>query len=400
MPAKLITNAQIVTMAKEKGYGIIKNGAIAIKEKKIQWVGPSAKLPEKFLSNSKVDLEGRLITPAPIDCHTHLIFGGNRAKEFEMRLTGSTYEEIAKSGGGIVSTVLATRKSSREELIEMALVRLDQMIAQGVTTIEIKSGYGLDKKTELEMLRCARILENERKIRVCTSFLGAHAVPKEYKGQPDRYIEEICIPTLRKAHSENLVDAVDGFCEKIAFNVPQMQKVFQVAKDLGIPIKLHAEQLSHLGGTLLATKFSAISVDHLEYADESDVSSMAKADSVAVLLPGAYYTLKEKQLPPIRAFRNFSVPMAVATDCNPGSSPLTSILLAMNMACTLFELTPEEALRGITVNAAKALGRKDVGKIAVDQTADLAIWNVCHPSELSYRMGYNPLYKRIFGGEL
>ena len=400
MSSKLITNAHLATMNEELGYGLIENGSIVIEDDRIIWAGSSANLPERFFSITQKDMQGRLITPAPIDCNSHIIFGGNRAKEFEMRLLGATYEEIAKAGGGIISTVTATRNSSQKELIKNALLRLDQLIAEGVTTIEVKSGYGLDEKTELEMLRCARTLEKMRKIKIYTSFLGAHALPKEYAGMPDNYIEEICIPTLRKAHSEGLVDAVDGFCENIAFNVSQIRKLFQEASRLGIPVKLHAEQLSHLGGTALAAEFSAISADHLEYANEFDVSAMAKAGSVAVLLPGAYYTLKEKKKPPIKAFRNYSVPIAIATDCNPGSSPLTSILLTMNMACTLFELTPQEALRGITVNAAKALGLKDVGTIAAGQKADLAIWDVKDPSELSYRIGYNPLHWRVFRGEL
>ena len=400
MPSQLITNARLVTLDKKAGYGLIEKGTIAIKDGRIVWTGSDENLPEKFLTYPKEDIQGRLITPAPIDCHTHIIYGGDRAKEFEMRLMGATYEEISKSGGGIISTVLATRNSNREELIKKALIRLDQMIAQGVTTIEIKSGYGLDNKTELEMLRCARMLGQLRKIRIYTSFLGAHAIPKEYKGNPDMYIEEICIPTLKEAHSEGLIDAVDGFCETIAFSVKQIERIFQEASLLGIPVKLHAEQLSHLGGTQLASRFLAMSVDHLEYANALDVSAMVEADSVAVLLPGAYYTLNEQQKPPISSFRDASVPMAVATDCNPGSSPLTSILLAMNMACTLFGLTPEEALRGITVNAAKALGIKDVGKIAIGQKADLAIWNINHPSELSYQISSNPLHRRVFGGEL
>ena len=349
---RLLKNAKIVTLSEEVGYGIIENGMIVIENEQIVWTGLSPDLPKKFSSITQEDLKNRLVTPALIDCHTHIVFGGNRAKEFELRLLGASYEEIARSGGGIVSTVKATRNSSPEELKKGALLRLDHLIAEGVTSIEIKSGYGLDRETELKMLRCARELERERKIKVYTSFLGAHAIPKEYQGKSDIYIEEICIPTLHKAHSEGLVDAVDGFCENIAFSVKQIRRLFEEASLLKIPIKLHAEQLSQLGGTQLATEFLAISVDHLEYANEHDVAAMAKSDTVAVLLPGAFYTLKEKQIPPIKHFKKYKVPMAIATDCNPGSSPLTSILVAMNLACTLFGLTPEEALRGVTLHSA------------------------------------------------
>ena len=397
---KLLKNARIVTLSEKLGYGIIENGMIVIANEKIIWTGNPSDLPKDFFSFPQKDFGGRLITPALIDCHTHIVFGGNRAKEFELRLLGASYEEIARAGGGIVSTVEATRNSSPEELKKSALLRLDHLIAEGVNTIEIKSGYGLDQETELKMLRCARELEQDRKITVYTSFLGAHAIPKEYKGKPDSYIEEICLPTLHKAHSEGLVDAVDGFCENIAFSVKQIRRLFEEAALLKIPVKLHAEQLSQLGGTQLATEFLAISVDHLEYANEQDVAAMAKSGSVAVLLPGAFYTLKEKQSPPIKQFKKYGVPMAIATDCNPGSSPLSSILVAMNLACTLFGLTPEEALRGVTINSAKALGLKNVGKIEIGQKADLAVWNLNDPAELSYRIGYNPLHQRIFRGNL
>lgn len=398
MPLKVLINATIATLDGEIGYGLIPNGSIVLENEYIIWVGPSSETPKIFSLNKRVDIGGRLITPGLIDCHTHLIFGGNRANEFEMRLMGASYEEVSRAGGGIVSTVSATKECTQEELTQQALVRLDQLISEGVTTIEIKSGYGLDNKTELKMLRAARKLATHRKINIITSFLGAHAIPTAYKGRADAYIDEICLPTLREAHSEGLVDAVDGFCESIAFNVPQIQKVFEEANTLGLPKKLHAEQLSNSGGTILATDFSAISVDHLEYATKTDILAMASSGTVAVLLPGAFYTIRETKIPLIKTFREAGVLMAIATDCNPGSSPMSSILLAMNMSCTLFSMTPEETLRGVTINAAKALGVKGIGRISKGYMGDLAIWNVKHPAELSYRIGFNPLYKRIFKG--
>nr|WP_254869555.1 imidazolonepropionase [Thalassospira lucentensis] len=377
------------------------NGAVAIKDDKIVWVGDNDAIPAEFQDREKFpyhDLEGRLITPALIDCHTHVVHGGNRAVEFEMRLEGAGYEEIARAGGGIVSTVTATRDADVDQLLQTALPRVDALLAEGVSVIEVKSGYGLDRETELNMLRAARKIEDVRAVRIKTTFLGAHATPAEFKGEPDRYIDEVCIPTLRAAHAEGLVDAVDGFCEGIAFNTDQIKRVFEAARDLGIPVKLHAEQLSNIGGTKLAASFGALSVDHVEYADEEDAKAMAKSGSVAVLLPGAFYTLHETQLPPIAAFREHGVPMAVATDCNPGTSPLMSILLTMNMSCTLFRMTPEEALVGATVHAAHALGLDDTGQVKEGMRADLAIWDVTHPAELSYRIGFNPLFDRIFGG--
>ncbi|TAN05538.1 MAG: imidazolonepropionase, partial [Rhizobiaceae bacterium] len=342
------------------------------------------------------DCGGRLVTPALIDCHTHLVFGGNRAKEFEMRLEGASYEEIARAGGGIVSTVTATRALSEDELVQAALPRLDALIAEGAGTIEIKSGYGLTVEDELKMLRAARRLGKERNIRVRTSYLAAHAVPAEYKGRPDAYIDEVVLPGLEAAHAEALVDAVDGFCEGIAFSPAQIARVFGRAKALGVPVKLHAEQLSNLGGAALAASYGALSADHLEYLEGPGVAAMAKAGTVAVLLPGAFYFLREKQAPPVEALRSAGVPIAIATDCNPGSSPLASLLLAMNMASTLFRLTPEEALAGVTRNAAEALGLADeIGTIAAGKRAELAVWDVRHPAELAYRIGFNPLHKAI-----
>nr|WP_240626455.1 imidazolonepropionase [Thalassospira lohafexi] len=377
------------------------NGAVAIKDDMIVWVGDADAIPAEYKDAAKFpyhDLEGRLITPGLIDCHTHVVHGGNRAVEFEMRLEGAGYEEIARAGGGIVSTVTATREADVDQLLKSALPRVDALLAEGVCVIEVKSGYGLDRETELNMLRAARKIEEVRAVRIKTTFLGAHATPAEFKGEPDRYIDEVCIPTLRAAHAEGLVDAVDGFCEGIAFNTDQIARVFDVARELDIPVKLHAEQLSNIGGTKLAASYGALSIDHVEYANEDDAKAMAASGSVAVLLPGAFYTLHETQLPPIEAFRKHGVPMAVATDCNPGTSPLMSILLTMNMSCTFFRLTPEEALCGATAHAARALGLDDTGQVKEGMRADLAIWDVSHPAELSYRIGFNPLFDRIFGG--
>jgi len=389
---KVLTNARLASMAAP----FCERGALVIAGDSVLWAGAEADLPAEHTDAERHHMQGRLITPALIDCHTHIIHGGHRAREFEMRLEGASYEEIARAGGGIVSTVEATRGASEAELLAQALPRLDALIAEGVTTIEVKSGYGLDIDTELAMLRVARRLAIERPVRVRTTFLGAHAVPK---GQgADAYLDEVCIPALRAAHAQGLVDAVDGFCEGIAFSPAQIACVFDVAAGLGLPVKLHAEQLSHLGGTALAAKYGALSADHVEYATDNDARLMAGAGTVAVLLPGAFYFIRETQQPPVAAFRAHGVPMALATDCNPGSSPLTSLLLTMNMACTFFRLTPDEALRGVTVNAARALGLSDCGVIAPGKRADLAVWNVETPAELAYRIGFNPLHQRYFGG--
>ena len=400
----LLTNGVLATLegdpASGPAYGLVENGAVVLEGERIAWAGGVDSLPGEYRDLPATDLEGRLVTPGLIDCHTHIVHGGNRAREFELRLQGASYEEVARAGGGIVSTVSATRAASEGALLERALRRVDALIAEGVCTLEIKSGYGLDIDTELKMLRVARAIGRERPVQVKTSFLGAHAVPVEYKNNADSYIDEICLPALEAACDEGLVDAVDGFCEGIAFTPQQIERVFAKAVALGLPVKLHAEQLSHLGGTKLAARHSALSADHLEYADESDAAAMAKAGMVAVMLPGAFYTLRETQLPPISAFRENGVPMAVATDCNPGSSPISSLLLTMNMACTLFRMTPEEALAGATRHAARALGIDDAGTIAPGMRADLAIWDVQHPAELSYRIGFNPLWKRVFGGQL
>ena len=397
MPPEILTNAALATM--EHGvrpYGLIPTGAVAMDGGRIAWCGPADAMPDDYAAWPQRDLEGRLVTPALIDCHTHIVYGGDRAREFEMRLEGMSYEDVARAGGGIFSTVEATRKAGPDTLLAGALPRIDALIAEGVSTIEIKSGYGLDIETELTMLRTARRIAAERPVRVRTSFLGAHAIPPVYEGRSDAYLDEVCLPALEAAHAQRLVDAVDGFCEGIAFTPAQIERVFERARALGLPVKLHAEQLSDLGGAGLAARYGALSADHLEYAGEAGVRALAEAGTVAVLLPGAFYTLHATRRPPVELFRRHGVPMAIATDCNPGSSPLASLLLAMNMACTLFRLTPEEALAGATREAARALGLTDTGLIAPGLRADLAIWDVANPAELAYRIGFNPLAERIF----
>ena len=341
---------------------------------------------------------GRLVTPGLIDCHTHLVYAGSRAREFEMRQTGASYEEIMNAGGGIFSTVEATRAASDDNLLAGALQRLDRLLAEGVTTIEIKSGYGLDQDTELRMLRTARKLEKERRVRVKTSFLGAHACPDGMDA--DSYLTDICLPAMEEAANEGLVDAVDGFCETVGFSAKQMERVFEAAKKLGLPVKLHAEQLSDQGGATLASRYGALSADHLEHLSDDGVAAMAEAGTVAVLLPGAFYALKETKKPPVDKLREAGIPIALATDSNPGSSPMTSLLLNMNMGATLFGLTPQECLEGVTTNAALALGLTDCGRLEKGMRADLAIWDFNDPAEMSYRIGDAPLKKRIFAGQI
>ncbi len=399
MSKRILTNARLATLSDTGApYGLIEDGTLVIEGGRIAWIGRTADLPSHYSSCQKEDLGGRVVTPGLIDCHTHVVFGGDRAREFEMRLEGATYEEVARAGGGIISTVKATRAASEEDLLAAALTRVDALIAEGVTAIEIKSGYGLDRDTELRMLRVARRIAKVRPVTIKTSFLGAHAIPPEYKDRADAYLDEVCLPALEVAHAEGLVDAVDGFCEGIAFSPDQIRRVFDKARDLGLAVKLHAEQLSNLGGTALAASYAALSADHLEYLDEAGVSAMAASGSVAVVLPGAFYTLRETQLPPMDLLRQHKVPIALATDCNPGSSPLASLLLTLNMGCTLFRMTPEEALSGVTRVAARALGFDDRGTLEPGKRADLAVWNIAHPAELSYRIGFNALEKRIFGG--
>ena len=399
MTCTVLKNAKFATMVSGGlSYGLIEKGAVAISDGLIQWVGPEKELPVEFAGLQEKDLGGRLVTPALIDCHTHLVYGGSRATEFELRLKGASYEEISRSGGGILSTVTATRNASEEELFAQSLPRFDALLAEGVRTVEIKSGYGLDLETEIKMLRVARQLGKERNIRVKTSFLGAHAIPPEFAGKAEAYIDFVCEEVLPAVHEEKLADAVDGFCENIAFSTKQISRVFDTASALGLPLKLHAEQLSNLGGTALAANYGALSADHLEYLDEAGIRAMAKSGTVAVVLPGAFYTLRETQFPPLKALRQAGVPLAIATDCNPGSSPLTSLLLCMNMACTLFRMTPEEALCGVTREAAQALGiGPEVGTIEVGKKAEFAVWNVEQPAELAYRIGFNPLEEMVLG---
>ena len=401
MSEYVLSNLKLATMRQgAESYGLIERGAVWLRAGRIAWVGAESELPSEASKLDQEDMAGRLATPALIDCHTHLVFGGDRAKEFELRLQGASYEEIARAGGGIRSTVTATRTATADALFEQALRRLDALLSEGVGTVEIKSGYGLERETELKMLRVARRLGTARKVRIQTTFLGAHAIPAEFQDRADDYIDTVCEHMLPTAHAEGLVDAVDGFCENIAFSPAQIVRVFDKAVQLGLPVKLHAEQLSNLGGAILAAQYRALSADHLEYLDDAGVAAMARAGTVAVLLPGAFYTLRETQLPPIQALRDAGVPIAIATDCNPGSSPLNSLLLALNMACTLFRLTPLEALAGVTRNAAWALGLAgELGTIEAGKRADLAIWDVEQPAELAYWVGFNPLYRRIFNGE-
>ncbi|MEX0956928.1 MAG: imidazolonepropionase [Rhizobiaceae bacterium] len=398
MPRKLLVNMRLATMAEGTPYGLLDGHAVGIEGGHIVFVGPEDGVSSDWTDIEREDLGGRLVTPALIDCHTHLVFGGNRAREFEMRLEGASYEEIARAGGGIVSTMMATRQSSEDELVEAALPRLDAMIAEGLATVEIKSGYGLSVEHELKMLRAARRLGAMRPVRVVTSYLAAHAVPPEYNGRPDAYVDEVVLPGMDAAQAEGLADAVDGFCEGIAFSSDQIARVFDHARSLGLPVKLHAEQLSNLGGAKLAAGYGALSTDHLEYLDAEGVDALAASGTVAVLLPGAFYTLRETQMPPVQTLRTAGVPIAIGTDCNPGSSPLASPLTAMNMTCTLFRMTPEEALAGVTRNAARALGLAgETGTIEPGKAAELAVWDVAEPAELAYRIGFNPLHKQIMG---
>jgi imidazolonepropionase len=392
-------NARLATLDPAMpGLGVIERGAVAAKDGRIAFAGPADAVSPGDAA-SVVDCGGRWITPGLIDCHTHLVHGGDRAAEFEMRLAGASYEEIARAGGGIVSTVKATREADEDDLVAGALPRLDRLIAEGVTTVEVKSGYGLDLPTEAKMLRAARRLGAARPVSVATTFLGAHALPPDAGGDNGRYIDLVSRQMLPAIAAEGLADAVDAFCEGIAFSPEEVARVFEAARALGLPVKLHADQLSDLGGAALAARFGALSADHVEYTSEAGVAAMAEAGTVAVLLPGAFYTLRERQAPPVAAFRAAGVPMAVATDANPGTSPLTSLLLAMNMAATLFRLTVDECIAGVTREAARALGRLDeVGTIEVGKRCDLAVWSVERPAELVYRMGFNPLYARIWRG--
>jgi imidazolonepropionase len=389
----LWTNARLLTMAPDSPV-TARPGAIAAKDAHIVSIGAD---PGELEADGVIDCAGRLITPGLIDCHTHLVYAGNRAAEFEARLKGASYEEIARAGGGIVSTMRQTREASEAELVEQTLPRLDALVGEGVTTVEVKSGYGLDIESERKMLRAARSLGERRPVRVATTFLGAHALPPEFAGRADAYIDTVCemIPALG-----GLADAVDAFCEGIGFSVEQVERVFAAAQRQNLPVKLHAEQLSNLHGAALAARYRALSADHLEHLDEAGVAAMAASGTIATLLPGAYYFTRETKLPPIDALRAAGVPIALATDSNPGTSPMTSLLLVMNMAATLFRMTVEECLLGVTRNAAKALGlADDIGTLEVGKACDLAIWDVSEPAELVYRIGFNPLHARVFGGE-
>jgi imidazolonepropionase len=396
---RLWTNGRMASLRQGLGpYGALEPAALAAKDGRIAWVGPLADLPDLEPAET-IDLDGRWVTPGLIDCHTHLVYAGDRAGEFERRLEGASYAEIARAGGGIVATVRATRAASEEELVAQSRRRLDALMAEGVTTVEIKSGYGLDAGSEVKMLRAARRLGREARVTVATSFLGAHALPPEAGDDKEGYIDEVCLSQLPAVHGEGLADAVDGFCETIAFTPAQIRRLFEAARALGLPVKLHAEQLSNQGGAALAAEFAGLSADHLEYLDEAGVEAMAAAGTVAVLLPGAFYFLRDTQVPPIDLLRRHGVAMAVASDCNPGTSPLTSLLLAMNMAATLFRLTPEEALAGVTRNAARALGLAgETGTLEAGKWCDLAIWDIERPAELTYRMGFNPLHARVWRG--
>lgn len=392
------TDARLATMA-GNGLGVVDRGCVAAADGAIVYAGPVADAP-RFEAAETIACDGRWITPGLIDCHTHLVHGGDRAHEFELRLAGASYEEIARAGGGIVSTMRATRDADEAGLVASALPRLDALIAEGVTTVEVKSGYGLRLDDEARMLRAARALGRERPLRVATTFLGAHALPPEYAGDADGYIDAVCDEMLPAIAAEGLADAVDAFCEGIGFTPAQTEHVFQAAMKHDLPVKLHAEQLSNQHGAALAARYGALSADHLEYLDDAGIAAMAAAGTVATLLPGAYYFVRETKLPPVDALRAGGVPIALATDCNPGTSPLTSLLLVMNMGATLFRLTVDECIAGVTREAARALGMLDrIGTLEPGKACDLAIWDIERPAELVYRMGYNPLHSRVFGGK-
>ncbi|HCT72705.1 MULTISPECIES: imidazolonepropionase [Psychrobacter] len=414
----VIINANIATFSAHYGfniyenedadsvpYGQLENAAIGIKNGKIAWLGAQEQIATylpHYQENQVTDADDKWLTPGLIDCHTHIVYGGNRSNEFEARLKGASYQDIAAQGGGIVATVSATREASIESLFSQSEKRLVALIKEGVTSIEIKSGYGLDLDTERKMLTVARQLGEKHGIHVSTTYLAAHALPPEYKShmqdRADDYIEQVCewLPIL---HSEGLVDAVDGFCENIAFSSDQIRRVFEVARSLDLPVKLHSEQLSDIGGSALVAEYNGLSSDHLEHLSETDIAKMAASNTIAVILPGAFYTLRETKLPPIEALRKHRVPMAISTDCNPGTSPLTSLLLTMNMGCTLFYLTPEEVLAGSTVYAAQALGLASKGKIEVGCDADLALWDIARPADLAYQMGLNPIQGIMVRGQ-
>jgi imidazolonepropionase len=393
------TGARLVPVTDPaRADAMIEDAVIAARDGRIVYAGPADAAPA-FAAARTIACDGRLVTPGLIDCHTHLVHGGSRAGEFEARLAGATYEEVARAGGGIVSTMRATRAASVDDLVAQSGPRLAQMIADGVTTVEIKSGYGLELGAERTMLRAARVLGDAQRVSVMTTFLGAHALPPEYAGYADGYIDEVARVMLPALASEGLVDAVDAFCEGIGFSPAQVERVFQAARALGLPVKLHAEQLSNLHGAALAARYGALSADHLEHLDQAGIAAMAASGTVATLLPGAYYFTRETVLPPVEALRAAGVRIALATDCNPGTSPLTSLLLTMNMGATLFRLTVAECLAAVTIHAARALGRDDIGRLIPGAWADLAVWDVTRPAELVYRIGGRPLHARFWRGQ-
>ncbi|KKO63523.1 Imidazolonepropionase [Janthinobacterium sp. KBS0711] len=391
----VIHNVHLATM--EHGYGELLDAAIAVKDGRIAWFGPGDELPASGAVLH--DGQGCWLTPGLIDCHTHIVHAGNRSDEFEARLNGASYEDISRTGGGIMSTVRATRAASDDELLRQSLPRVLALLAEGVTTLEIKSGYGLDADSEAKMLRVARRIGEQLPVSVRTTFLGAHALPPEYAGQADSYIELLCAQMLPRLAGAGLVDTVDAFCERIGFTPAQTQRMFDAAQALGLPVKLHAEQLSDQGGAALVARYDGLSADHLEFLSDEGIAAMAQHGTVAVLLPGAYYFLREVQQPPVMALRAAGVPMAVSTDCNPGTSPMTSLLLAMNMACTLWRLTPQEALAGCTLHAARALGlQHETGSLVVGKRADFALWRIARPADLAYALGLNPCAGVVHGG--
>jgi len=381
----LFVNARLATMA--GGYGIVDDGAVAVRDGRIAWVGPRS---EAAAADREHDCGGLWLTPGLVDCHTHIVHAGNRSDEWEARLNGASYEDIARQGGGIMSTVRATRAASEDELLRQSAPRIEALLAEGVTTLEIKSGYGLDLASEAKMLRAARRVGELLPVDVATTFLGAHALPPEFAGRADDYIDEICERMLPALAEAGLVDAVDAFCERIGFSHAQTARVFEAARRFDLPVKLHAEQLSDQGGAALVAEYGGLSADHLEHLSAQGAAAMARAGTVAVLLPGAYYFLRETVMPPLALLREAGVPLAVATDCNPGTSPMTSLLLAMNMACTLWRMTPLEALLGVTANAARALGRGDIGTLEPGKRADFALWDIARPADLAYAIGANP----------
>lgn len=395
---KLWRHARLATMAGATPWGWIDDGALLVDGGTLRWVGRLGELPRDARPESEVDLQGALVTPGLIDAHTHLVYAGDRAAEFEQRLQGASYEEIARAGGGIRRTVTDTREASAERLFSLAVPRARSLMAEGVTTIEVKSGYGLAEAHEARCLAVARQLGRELPLTVRTTSLGAHALPPEFAGRPDEYIDAVCawLPAQARA---GLVDAVDVFCDTIGFTPAQTRRVFEAARALGLPVKLHAEQLSNQEGAALAAEYGALSCDHLEHLSPIGIAAMKASGTVAMLLPGAYYFLRDTHLPPVAALRDAGVPIAIATDHNPGSSPTLSLLLMLNMACTLFRLTPEEAFRGVTIHAAQALGLHDRGQLVAGQRADFAVWDADHPRELAYRFGHNPCRRVVFGGE-